>query len=378
MKIGIITMHRVRNLGSALQTYALQHKIEQLGYSPEIIDYVFPPIPDGKCDAVRIKSRFVNVIKRLVGVSEDKRNSRIDSFLAEYVKCSAERYDKESIHRIPPSYDIYCTGSDQVWNHRHIKDDTTFFLDFAPDDKPKISYAASFSGEDIPVSCSEQYSKYLKRYESITVRECSGARIVKDLVGKEAGVVCDPTILLDKNDWNHIAEKSSISIKGGYILVYLLRYMFDPRPFCYKIVSYVQKQTNLPVYCINGGFSEITHMCAHQLSGVGPEEFVSLIQHASFIITDSFHGTAMATIFNIPVLALVKSKKEGDGRISTLRMHVGNQQSVCGYDTFDYQQIFNMSDYLCNEDLLEEYRNQSADILKDMLSCAATKVKEDE
>ena len=41
MKIGIITMHRVPNFGSALQAYALQHKLFQHGIDNKIIDYIY-------------------------------------------------------------------------------------------------------------------------------------------------------------------------------------------------------------------------------------------------------------------------------------------------------------------------------------------------
>ena len=140
-------MHRVRNLGSSLQTYALQRKMFQLGYYAEIIDYSFPSSGKSRrsCVALSIKRTIVELIKCVLGISDTKRNRKIDEFLHEFVVCSEHEYDRDSIRNDTPQYDIYCTGSDQVWNPNHIKDDMTFFLDFAPDHCPKISYAASFS-----------------------------------------------------------------------------------------------------------------------------------------------------------------------------------------------------------------------------------------
>ena len=284
---------------------------------------------------------------------------------------SSISYNQHSIKLNPPEYDVYCTGSDQVWNPRFIANDTTFMLDFVSDNKPKIAYASSFATDHIPPRFEDLYKKYLSRYNEITVREQSGVELVKKLTGKDACVVCDPTLLIKANDWFELAKDSEISFDKPYILVYFLGYMFDPRPYLYDIVNDIQHKLNLPVYYFNGGFSEMRQPNSKVFKGLGPSEFVYMISNASFLITDSFHGTSFGTIFNIPMIGIVKEKNAGDGRIATLRRRVNSEKSIVQYDSYKTNDLsFDLNDYKCDLVLLNEFREQSSILLNNMIKNA--------
>ena len=329
MRIGIMTMHRVQNMGSVLQAYALQYKIKQLGYESELIDYVFPPIKTAHFGAKDLMSWSWDALR---GFPAQRKKNKINSFRKQYLHCSEKTYSREKILAEPPQYDLYCTGSDQVWNPIHIGTDTSFMIDFAPDDAPRIAYASSFATKEVTEPYYSLYASHLSKYKSITVREQSGVDIVRQMTGKEATVVCDPTMLLSADEWQHIVDASDVKMPQGYILVYMLRYMFDPRPGFYKIVESVRNALQLPVYQINAYPADSFVPKVKALKGLGPTDFVSAVKNASFLITDSFHGAAFATIFNIPMIGVVKDDLNGDGRIATLRAKVGSYRSVVSHN----------------------------------------------
>ena len=363
MKIGIITMHRVQNIGSVLQAYALQFKIRQLGYESELIDYVFPPEKKGENSLKNVASKIVDFLQ---GSPGKKKISKITNFRRDFLCCSEKSYNREDLKDTPPQYDLYCTGSDQVWNPSHVGYDTSFMLDFAPADAPRIAYASSFASKEVPEPFFSLYSKYIKQYDNISVREQAGVDIVKKMTGKEAVVACDPTLLLSK-EGGQLSSLSNVKIKGGYILVYLMGYMFNPRPDAYNIIKKVQKALNVPVYFFNGFTCDRVRLRTTKYVGMGPADFVKLIQNATFVITDSFHGTAFATIYNKPMIGIVKDENNGDGRIATLRSMVDGKGSIVCYNQSLVKPISNFKYYQCANEQLEIVRNNSTRILKDMI-----------
>lgn len=356
-------MHNVDNLGSVLQAYALQHIIDTLGHEAEIIDYRFYK-PSKKS---LFSSVILFLLNCLMGFPKKRVNKKISLFRKKLFKLSDHVYTRETIFEMHNDYDIYCTGSDQVWNPRYIKNDTSFMLDFAPDDKPKISFAASFATDLIPKEYECLYKKYLSRYDKITVRESAGVEIVRNLTGYTPKVVCDPTLLLTASEWNSIAEEPSRKMPEKYILVYLLGYMFDPRPGFYNIIKTVQQSLKLPVYFVNGWIHDMKQPNGTLLNGVGPEEFVSLISKATFVITDSFHGTAFATIFERPMLGVVKDANAGDGRLATLLRVVENENALLQYDKEIVFRNCDINNYIGVPEKLTEFREKSILVLRNIL-----------
>ena len=370
-------MHRIPNYGSVLQAYALQHKLSHLGYDSEYIDYVYPPPVMYTSFIVKLKLGLKRVILFLLGQKDSDTIPVIDEFRRTKLKCSACSYNKESIQDNPPIYDIYMSGSDQVWNPRFIGSETAFMLDFAPMDKPRLAYASSFATNEIPENLSVLYAKKLSCYRHITVREQSGVEIVKRLTEIDATVVCDPTLLLSREEWMKFSDKASHCLKGKYILVYVLGYMFDSRPSIYKIVKEMQKKMNLPVYYLGCTIKEMLQPRSKYISGLTPEEFVMAFRNASFVITDSFHGTAFASIFNIPMIGVVRNLKSGDGRLATLRKMVHGDKSLIECDTIPPLLQNGVEQYKCDEHLLDQFRDKSINSLERMVSDSVEYINKD-
>lgn len=342
--VGIITMHKVWNAGSALQAYALQRVIEDLGYDAQLIDYEYPNI-EHRAFANNVKDvnslNLWGAMKLLIQkikarFLKSKHNELYSSFYNKYFHCTNIAYNsRRSLFDNVPEFDIYVTGSDQVWNPQYIGFDTSYLLDFIPDNAVRISYAASFSNNSIPSYMEGDYARCLSKYKAISVREESGKQLVHKLIGKDATVCCDPTLLLNKEQWSMLAADSSLRIKKKFILIYIMGYAYDPYPGIYKHINEVVKLLKLPVIFYNSRrgkykppFGEI---CINEC---GPADFLWLFKNASFVITDSFHGTAFSLNFQKPFISVIKEIENADSRVYNLLVSAGatDRAVVCGED----------------------------------------------
>lgn len=368
MKVGIITMHRVLNFGSALQAYALQQKIIDLGYGCEIIDYDFPPKHHkDKCFRNHLRKIYAFLRAMIMGFPNKKKVKRFNNFYEKHYKLSSKKYTKDSIKENPPQYDVYITGSDQVWNPKHIGSDTNFLLSFVPKGRHKISYASSFATSSIPESYKSQYENYLKEYDLISVRESSGVKLVKDLCAKDAQVCVDPVFLLSRDKWDQIAEESTVSCKEKYILVYALYYMFDPYPELMNIINHVQKILGYKVVYLNGRKEDAFRPNSKVLKSEGPADFVQLIKNAEIVITTSFHGVAFSLIYNKPLMAIVRNNDTDDNRITSLMQCVGRNHSLFQYDIdckLSREELLSLKD---TNHRIHEIINSSMEFLKHSL-----------
>ena len=324
--VGIITMHRVLNCGSALQAYALQHKIEQLGYKSELIDYLYPNAYHKsfrKSDGKSILSRLINNLYSCLISFFLKKN--FSHFYNNHFVLSKTYYKtRDSIKTYPPIYDIYVSGSDQVWNPHYIGNDTTFMLSFTSS-KYKISYASSLASHGFSNATELMFAEQLEKFKSISVREELSCEYVKQLSGKDCTFVLDPSMLLTPKEWLPIINESKLKLNDTpFVLVYILGYSFSVYDYAAKLINHVQEKTGWNVKVLV--FSR-THRKAlkkyDSISNVAPENFLYLINNASLVITDSFHATAFSLNFSRPVYSLIKSKTNKDNRVYSLLKSVG-------------------------------------------------------
>lgn len=370
-RIGIITMHKVQNVGSALQAYATQKSIEELGYSSELIDYEYPNIEHRASLGIVVEAKNFSIKEAIRLVAQKikakfvkKSENLFKKFYQDFFKCSDKEYKtRSSIMENPPLYDIYITGSDQVWNPQYIGFDTNYFLDFAPENSKKISYASSFSTSDIPSHLFNIYSKKLSEYCAISVRESSAFEIVKKMTGKSPSVVCDPTILLNDEEWTKLGNKSIFKTEEQYILVYVLGYAYNPYPEIYNYIERVNKELNLPIIYLSTIKGRLKNRCKEiRIDNWGPIEFLYLIKNAKFVITDSFHGTAFSLNFGTPFISCVKSKESSDSRMLDLLKIVKSEDRAVTYNANDKISFDPISETTKNA--IKEYRALSLEYLK--------------
>ena len=331
-KVGIITQHRVVNYGSVLQTYALQEKIKELGYVCEVIDYYperFTPLGmlkriKNKGDKFK-KSFLIRTAARVIIIpSYAIRFHMFFKFLNNRIDMTSKTYKTEKeLEEENFCYDIYCTGSDQVWNTDCAGFDPAYFLSFVPDGIKKNAYAASFGFSDLPSSYTDEYKRRLDGFHCISVREASGAKIIKSLLGYDVPVVLDPTLLLDSEDWQSITPALP-KRKKGYILVYNVLKPVQMLDYARRLA----REKGLEILYING--ETYQNFDLKHVRALSPEGFLALYKNADYVLTNSFHGTVFSIIFKRPFLSEIEVYKNGtigkNGRAQDLPQALGLQQ----------------------------------------------------
>lgn len=259
-----MTIVNVNNYGAELQAFATQHILTMLGYDAELINYRYYKSWNFKDTEMsrplvalsfkgrimywikyRVVSAVADILLPLVNRSAENRKKRFQSFHIKNSKFSRLYNSMDELYKNIPAYDIYMTGSDQVWNYSASSSIEPYFLTFVPDGKRKISYAASFGVDNIPPALTEKYGEWLKKYDYIAVRETSGKILSDKLSGKEAELVVDPTLLLGKQEWMQV-EESYPNMPEHYVLIYQL---FDSVAI-ENLAIRIAKERNIPVYRI--------------------------------------------------------------------------------------------------------------------------------
>lgn len=366
MRIGIITIHKINNYGSVFQAYALQQVCENLGYKTEIIDYIFPNIQHCNNKYTTKGDTYPNEpkwIKFLFAKALLKQHKGIAQFVQNYQHLTSTVYNSpEELKSNPPQYDVYITGSDQLWNPRHCNADPAFMLHFANDEALKISYAASIGTNSIPKELHSLYKKLLGRYKHIGVRENSGVNVIKNIVGKEATVVLDPTLLLNKDEWNKIANPKRL-VKKKYILCYYLNYSFNAFPYVDDLAEYIHQQTGYDIVRVARPPHNLK--CKHTIYKVSasPEDFLALVRDAEIVLTTSFHGTAFALNYGKPLFTIVKDRNTSDSRQVSLMENLGLENQILSItDSFPSKELLNY-DVIIEQQKLELLRQKSKEYL---------------
>lgn len=330
MRVGIITIQKCNNYGADLQAFALQRKLQLMGYEAENIDYLFYKHPEFKKTRKsrpsfklslvnRLKEWLLPKITKMKGLKNRSavkaRQKAFEDFFNDNVKTSRRYNSIDELYANPPKYDVYVTGSDQVWNPRTGASIEPYFLTFAPNGAKKISYAASFGVASLPPSAYLKYSKWLESYSSIALREANGVRLARQFVGcVEPVAVCDPTLLLTADEWKSAARHVEGIKAGEYLLVYDLNVC----PGLWELAHKWAKKLNLAIVriCRSAGCESIPGVI--NMEAVGPGEFVWLVANAKAVVTTSFHGTAFSVIFNRPFYSVIPKGMSNSGRILNL------------------------------------------------------------
>lgn len=365
-KIGILTFHNALNYGAILQVYALQSKVEELGYDVEIINYhneYFKDIYDSKLNPFRIKDKklklktFIKYIVRTKSMLAKRRKFlKLSSFIKENLYLS-KYYDVNNVNECD-NYNIIIVGSDQVWNMDLSKFDLNYYLKFANDNQRLISYAASIGKEYITGFERDNMSRYLKRFYSLSIREKSGYMLLKDLCNINSKIVIDPTLLYGKNFWMSLISKSKLNIKKPYVLVYLVQDSDDVINLAKKIaleedidivslnkIKCLKKYTNLEKSSIN--------------------DFLYLINNASYVVTSSFHGLVFSINLNKQFFyGLSRNIPNNNSRLQDLCNFLGLENREASKVSNYNERI----DYTELEKKLNVLRGDSIDFLKESLN----------
>ena len=307
MKICTITCHDVYNVGASLQAYALQAYLKSLGHDVKIIDYKpdylsqhyrLDVVGNPKYDKPFLRQAYL--LAKLPGrLHMLPRKKAFDNFTAEHLDLTKRYTSNEELKKEPPEADVYIAGSDQIWNPLFPNGkDPAFYLDFVQQGI-RASYAASFAVDEFPQELREVTAKYLDRFDHIAVREKSGLSVLKTLGITNAVTVLDPVFLLDRTQWEAMAEKPE-ECEGPYLLVY----DFDNSASVRRLAERIADENGLKIYSVFD--LPYAERC---FTLCGPEEFLGLIQGASYVLSNSFHATAFSVIFEKEFAVVERTEK---------------------------------------------------------------------
>ena len=213
MKIGILTWLHNGNYGSILQAYALQKALRNQGYQTENIDYA-PSTVKKVENLIKNKNSLKLFLekwdaycaKKAAGSPRElsEKQKKFDDFRENYINITRRYSSPKEVATIDGEFDAYICGSDQIWSPVLLN--PVFYFDFLSDTERKIAYACSFGVSSIKGKKATKITNYLNRFEYISVRESSGCKIVKNLTGKVVPVMPDPTLLLQRTDWDKVSK----------------------------------------------------------------------------------------------------------------------------------------------------------------------------
>lgn len=294
MKIGILTFHWATNYGAILQCYALQSYIESLGHTVEVIDYK----PRRHDDTLYTFFRYRKFLKLRDYLENKKKELALVLFRKCKLKMSRRYYSFKEMPGKVDDYDAIISGSDQVLNTsfllsgegRGIKS-PTYFLGFQFNGK-RIGYALSFGCVKYPQELLSIAAEYIKHFNIISVRECSGIDIVASMGRNDAVVAPDPTLLMDPKFYHHLADDYTYNLDEEYIYSFFIRNISERK------------------ITINELFKDKKILWNNEDGNYTMQGWLSKIKHSKFVVTDSFHCMVMCLKFHKPFV--IVTEEEGN------------------------------------------------------------------
>ncbi|MEO4795941.1 polysaccharide pyruvyl transferase family protein [Bacteroides uniformis] len=328
-KLALLSFHNAVNYGAALQAYALQNVLSEMGYNCEYINYqneqrqneynmIYHVI---KC--LKKKMFRTALVYCLGSPFMAIRKIRFRKFYKRYLKCTETIYStSQSVAVLNRQYDKFIVGSDQVWNYEHNGKDFAFLLDFVEKKEKKISYSSSFGLCSIPDEFLEKYRTYLNDIQYLSVRESYGVEIIRKLTGRIAKLVLDPVFLMKKEDWQSLCHL----INEKYVFSYTNQpHQFET--FLNQISFNIRKYKHYKL----ARATTISDFLSNSIKvkyTMSPIDFISVINCADLVVSASFHCISLAIILNRPFVAILSDNIGKDERVLSLLNLLGLQDRI--------------------------------------------------
>ena len=380
-KVGLVCNYYMLNYGSLLQCYATVKAIKDMGYDIEAIQFENIPTKKAKKQLIlrlKIKQLFKPsaILKKLERIKNTnynseydklrkKRKERFDIFVKDNIPLSQKYNSLEEVAEHCKDYDVIALGSDQLLCPKDIIMGY-HSLEFAPDDIKKISYAASFGLSKLPMLVKKKAARDLKRFDCFAAREIAGEKIYKDLTGKSAPVVVDPTLLLSRDKWLEVAGEKPL-VDGEYIFCYFIGDNEKHR----EMANIIKEKTGLKIATIrhiddyisaDEGFGDVC------INDAGPVEFTNMILNAKYVLSDSFHSTIFSIMYHKKFLVFNRFAEGSSGSTNSRIDSLLEMLSLQDRRTDDKEKVNDILnrdiDYENVDSKLESWIKDSKDYLK--------------
>lgn len=356
-RIGIISYNihcNFTNYGSALQSWALNYVIKKMGYFSKLVDYC-PYILKDKDPLNPFKNMWdkddeSRLMCELTMPAIKKNYKKFDGFYnAQFVK--TKPYIPENFNDISVEVDSFVCGSDTIFCPDEFGIDDGYYANFSCMKNNAVAYAASFGDPHFTKEGLETLNGRLKNFKALGLRENLMIPYVKRHTKVPVQKVLDPTLLLRAEDFDKITAEKQLA--EPYVLLYARRYNPKMEVFAEKIAS--ENNLRIVEISLRANNSEKGHVMRYD---AGVEEFLSLVKHAKFVVTNSFHGMIFSVQFLKPFV--IFSREQCDTKIIELLDMFGlsDRMLVTGeekYKEIDYAKVHSN---LCNA------RKESLNFLK--------------
>lgn len=369
MKIALIVFRIGPSHGSILQTYALYQTLQRMGHEVTILDRQrhFSVYRMLRSVLGRIKGSILKTYNGPIFYFKeypDTTMKELCHFVQKELSSNTITFNKKSKLDaiVQQGYDCYIVGSDQTWRPKYVEDIKYYFLDFlSPDSLVKrIAYAPSFGTDEWEYSLklTEECKTLLSRFSAISVREDDGVALCKKYFNAQATHVLDPTLLLSREEYISLIEKTYT--ESNQILAFSI---LDKSELATKIIQKVSAELDVKLYQINA-----SHNCT--ASGwIEPsiDKWLGGIYNSKFVVTDSFHATVFAIIFNKPFITIINSAR-GSSRIKSLLSMFGlENRMVNSLDQISDHLLFSPIDWKTINQIIAVEKDRSINWLKEVL-----------
>lgn len=386
MKIGILTFHSQLNYGGVLQAWALQTTLRNLGHEAVVIDRwmgsrneaLLGAWPHGIRSLVR---RGFNIICLNGIFGTAARRIKTQAFISRNLELTPYHFCHWRDAPKDLGLDCVVVGSDQVWNSYGAKDPSVYLLLGAPEVKA-ISYAASLGMRSIDGSKTHLYRAGLKRFAAISVRERSAVDILEK-IGISATHVCDPVLLLSSDEWRNRLCVTRNDNNRKIVCYFISELVADIYAAVESFVSrngavaeiYISHPMQLRAL---GGWRKIKGCCGDKVRikvSADPQEFVSALCDAEWVVTDSFHAVMFSAIFGKNVRVVrpkLPTRIEMFERIEEIGAMSSNPVAFSCVDIGEaVDSLEKLPEVTFSKTKLGEFRKTSLDWLKGALECIA-------
>lgn len=383
-KVALVINYDYHDYGGMLQAFATQMALTKLGVDSEAVNYDNLKADINKrkwryflsniLDAtiVKEKSRIIGKKMKMrlntsLGEKMAQRDAAFNHFCHERFKVSRKFESWKDLSDACKEYDATIVGSDQLWLPSNVAGDY-YTLSFVPDDIRKIAYATSFGIGAVPIKMKTTYSRFLNRIDCLSARETSGQDIIRDCTGREVQLVCDPTMLLEKEDWEKVATDKR-RIAEDYIFCYFMGDNPEQRDFVKRLAEKEQCKIVALLHLDQYIASDELYVDDAPYN-ISPADFVNLVKNAKYVCTDSFHGTVFSIIFSKDFFTFKRFNKKAslstNTRLTSLLNRLGlNDRLFTGHESVEKD--FTIHNYDEIQKNLNAFRKESTQYLKNSI-----------
>ena len=366
MRTALLTFHGSHNFGSVFQAYGLKRRIEGFGADCDIVNFR----PRAQLDKYSLVPRMYGIgtiAKSLAKLPHfrqlSKSHEKYENFISEYL-VSAPEFSTMSCFSDFPEYDVYITGSDQVWGYsipEFVKSDEdirpAYYFSFA--EGKKISYASS-TGEATAAQLAP-YASLMKNYSSLSVREEKSVSVIEELTGRGVSCCLDPTFLIPRGEYRELANLCHPELfPRDYVLLYSLQGMRIHREWM-NLANSISRRLGIPVLSVSP-FCTRKSRFVEPIYDAGPLDILGLFANASLVLTDTFHGTLFSMHFSKDFVVFEPGRD--DPRIKDVLRRVGLLERIAHDPDYGLELAGIPVDYTASDALRSREIAQSEEYLR--------------